>query len=65
MSPEEQERLERREVRGYCEQCEEWEDFIYREKATCSVCGLRFSTQYGYQITTQRTPLLKRKLKKK
>jgi hypothetical protein len=54
-------------LRGFCETCNDWHDFeaIDRNKG-CPVHGTKFSSRIGFQITTQRTPVMKlKKLTKK
>lgn len=50
-----------RHLRGFCETCNDWHDFEAHEPRVCPVHGTKFSSRIGFQITTQRTPMLKHK----
>jgi rRNA maturation endonuclease Nob1 len=50
------EAAERKKLVGYCENCEHYTKYIVGvNPEVCEVCGGKFSTQHGHQITTQRT----------
>lgn len=51
-----------RHLRGFCETCNDWHDFEVEDRDKgCPIHGTRFSSRIGFQITTQRTPMLKNK----
>ena len=50
---------ERQKLRGYCEPCKLWTPFTRgQDVEECGNCQGEFTHRHGYQITTQRTPLV-------
>ena len=61
----EEEKLERRKLVGYCEHFDHYTKFVSGEdEAVCEKCGGKFSHKQGFQLTTQRTFVPKRKGRK-
>lgn len=49
---------ERKQLRGYCEECRVWTPFERgTDPETCAECHGPFTPKAGLQVTSQRTPL--------
>lgn len=60
-----EEKLERKKLVGYCENCDHYTKFTDGvDKRECEKCGGKFSAKQGFQLTTQRTFIPKRKGRK-
>lgn len=60
-----EERAERKKLVGYCEPCDTYTKFNSEtDKPECENCGGKFSNKQGFQLTTQRTFVPKKKGRK-